>query len=759
MNNFSSKLKYRLSFYFHNPLFYVTAIIFFVFVCLNFFIKNQFFTGSGSTDLLLYFSAVPYISILIIPALCYKLSFSIYDDFLPLTAIKKHLLQFITIFILYTILIFMLIIPVFFVCIFGSVDAGQIFCSLLCLIFYGGAIISLCVLINELFNNSITAFIVSAVILAIFNSIHLLCVYVSLPVIVSEALKYLSFAWHFDAAGKGIVDTRDILWLSGTAVLFLLLSCIVTKIKAGKIFPKKEKITLWCYCLLCILVMLNGTRYYKRFDLSQNKTYTLSKYSKQLTSQLEEPLKITYYRSASLSRLYPQIRDVTDFLNEFASQNKKISMTVKDPDKSQETKDMLGSWGISSQQMQSIKQNSREYIQVYSAIVMEYKGNIEVIPFIISAETLEYDLDGRLGYLITGKLRVVNTIIGNGLTYTSEDDYNNLVPWLNSQGFVCNQLYPEDPYFAEELEHTTGPLLIIGDSEINVQNSIAIENYILSNKGNAFFALSPYNVAILDDWSMLENKSMNLVELLENWGVNFTNNIVADVACANITLYSQEEEQSDFVQGNVTTKVLNYPLWPDILQQTNSKLGLTLFWPVKLELAENAKPYLITTPASYYYTADRSNRVSVIQTNPFDVEQLKISDKPKASQIVAAEIEGTVNGYYNYGSTDNAHIIVLSDPYFVNSLTLGYSGNNIRNFEFLTDSLLKLSGEYDLAKLHERTGRNTLLYKISDVSVFYGMQRLVYICLFAVVPLIIILCGALIMILQRRKYRNDKEDK
>jgi hypothetical protein len=63
------------------PSFVIISILFEVFIAINFFIRQQFFTGSGTTDLILFFSAVPYICIIAVPALCYKQSFSIYEDF------------------------------------------------------------------------------------------------------------------------------------------------------------------------------------------------------------------------------------------------------------------------------------------------------------------------------------------------------------------------------------------------------------------------------------------------------------------------------------------------------------------------------------------------------------------------------------------------------------------------------------------------------------------------------------------------------
>ena len=95
LNNLKNSLK--------TPAFIILSILFEVIVSINYFIRGQFFTGSGTTDLVLFFSAVPYICIASVPALCYKLSFNIYDDFIPLTELQRQTGLFLTRLILFTI--------------------------------------------------------------------------------------------------------------------------------------------------------------------------------------------------------------------------------------------------------------------------------------------------------------------------------------------------------------------------------------------------------------------------------------------------------------------------------------------------------------------------------------------------------------------------------------------------------------------------------------------------------------------------------
>ena len=722
-----------------SPVFIILSILFEVIAAINYFIRGQFFTGSGTTDLVLFFSAVPYICIAAVPALCYKLSFNTYDDFIPLTELQRQTGLFLTRLILFTIQLFLLLPAVLLVNLFGDTDGGQFFTSFVCLFFYGAAVISLCSFIQTIITNKVASLIISALVLVIFNTAHLFALYLPLPDFLVSFFRLMSFAWHFDAAGKGIFDTRDILWLAGSAALFLFLSNTSIQLKKGRRLNKNLKLQTLLLPLISLLVMLNANRWYIRLDFSQNRTYSISKYTKALISRADSPVKITYYRSSAIAKLYPQIRDVADFLTEYAGQSSKINLIIKDPDKDAASRTMLENYGIASQQLRTVSGTSTEYLTVYSAIVIEYEGNAETIPFTMAANTLEYDLDGRLRHLLSGQARTVNIVTGNGLSLT--DDYSYVLPWLQSQGFICNALYIDDPAFAEELSLSKGPLLVLGDSEINIENAIAIEDYILSGKGNALLAVSPYTADIENTWYITAAARTNLIEMVENWGIRFMPQITYDYSCARITMYADDNNQ---------TQLLNYPLWPSLMQQKNAPLGMTLFWAVPLELEEDSKvvkPYLLSSSAAAGYEEDKASPQKLFETNPFLLaENGSIAGTAYGTKILGAEILGSLSGLFNAEISENSHIIVIPDQYFVSTLMNGYIGGDTgdyRNFEFLTNALLKLNGEEELAALQSRVSRDTSLYKVTDMVALNALRLVTFIILFVILPLLLITAGVI----------------
>ena len=745
MKDFTIKKAFFNNYFFCSlcSVFYIIlSIIFPLLFSLNFYIKGQFFTGSGSTDLLLFFSVTPYFCIFAIPLLCFPQSFSVYDDFVPLESFDKTVIVFAARLCLFIIQILLILPAVLLLNLFGSVDFGQLLTCIFCLIFYGACAISICSFVESIFSSKIPYLLVSVLILFVFNCSHLFALYVPLPDFIQSFCKSISFAWHFDAAGKGIFDSRDFFWFASVSFLFLFLTDFTKKVQKGKIFSLSEKRRVFAVFAICILTVLNGSRWFKRIDFSKNKTFSVSEFSKSLVKKVNEPLTITYYCSSNLSKLYPQIRDVKDYLIDFSQESKKIRLLIKDPDKNEQTRELLQNYGVKSQQMRTVSGTSTNFTSVYSAVILEYQGNMEIIPFTMEANSLEYDLDVRIKSLLSGYKRMVNIIVGNGMSLST--DYNYVIPWLSSQGFNCNPVFIEDPSFTSILDNCSGPLFVIGDSKISAENAIAIENYILSGKGNALFTVSPFSVNIDEDWSVTYNSKTNVIEMLEHFGCYFPPQIAGDVSCSRITMTSDDETENRYI---------NYYVWPNLLSQQNASLGATVFWPVPLELSDNAKPYLLSSPLAFSFFADDSSPESLFQTNPFILETMNLSEQKKETKIFASLIEGEISGLYNNLSRDDTKIIVISDQYFVNSLMTSYIGGqtgDYRNFEVMTNALLKLNGEEQLAQIQGKISKDSSLFKVTDDFDFLKKRNFVFILLFCVLPVVILIFGVLMNVKNKK---------
>ena len=89
---------------------------------------------------------------------------------------------------------------------------------------------------------------------------------------------------------------------------------------------------------------------------------------------------------------------------------------------------------------------------------------------------------------------------------------------------------------------------------------------------------------------------------------------------------------------------------------------------------------------------------------------------------------------------EDSNIIVIPDQYFLNTLMTGYIGGDFgdyRNFEFLSNCILNLQGEIEIANLQSKTTRDTSLYKVNDIAQFKSLQARVYLIVFVILPLVL----------------------
>ena len=77
-------------------------------------------------------------------------------------------------------------------------------------------------------------------------------------------------------------------------------------------------------CLLVILIFLVSSKYYARIDFTKEKRFSVSDFSSSFLQKIQEPVRITYYVSPELTKLYPQTQNIKEFLSAYSQQNKNI---------------------------------------------------------------------------------------------------------------------------------------------------------------------------------------------------------------------------------------------------------------------------------------------------------------------------------------------------------------------------------------------------------------------------------------------------
>ncbi len=731
--------------YLLNPVTYFAAIFYLLVSSFTFFYINDFFSlTNGSTDLRFFFYIIPYVLILVIPSLTMSLweKEEYVSLHLPISTMQLVLSKWISGLLIFLCIFLVSLSVPFIVSFFGSIDYPILFSSSIGIILFASTLLSLGQLFTILFKNQASAFFSTSVFLSLFAFGSILLQNIS---VIPQALKaffnFFSFTWHFDSFSKGIFDTRDIFFYIITNLIFLSLSVfVIEKMKYSEFCISDQKSLLKIsqrgFIFLLTMILWNTQLYYTRIDITENQRFSLSDYSKNLLEVVDSNVTISYYISQELENSYPHISDIKDFLYAYSSEKKNVQVLIHNTiNDSQKTS--LNALGVSAQNIPSLQTNQSSIISAYSAIVFEYKGFTEVIPFVFDTSTLEFDIAGRLQSLLGSLQRSAFIIVANGLSL--DTDYPMIVPILQSSGFSVRALQADDLLNTSLLDLNT-PLILIGSSQLHTEHVQAIESFITSG-GSVFFSVSPVDID-LDTWTATVDENYfldgeihgGIFTLLDGFNIHIDTSLIHDSANESVSLLSQTGE---------TTSV-EYPFFINIPPSntnvnvlTSAFKGVTLLWPSPIITefsTENTKDILFTSAQSW---TQKTNSILYEQTqtpfitNPFFEHSLEL-------------VEGEITSY-PVSSIHKKNVILVSDQYFL-SRALSYveSNTTIRNFDYVINSLLYLQGHDELIRLKSKQFFDYSLHKTTEDSLAnqkkHSIVSLIFIYSIAIIiaPLIII---------------------
>lgn len=709
--------------YLIDPLFYLASLVTVLFGAVRFFFAGRFFLrGAGSTDLRLFFTGVPYVAAVVVPLLVLRLRALLCDDSVPVSPTARCSALTVAAFSAFAVPLVLLAAVPACVSQFGSVDAGQVAAGFLGVLLYALAACALAVLCFARFLPSAAVSVaVSALALAAVSAVHFVPLYLPVGNAVASCCRAASFAWHLDAAGKGMVDSRDV-------AFFLLVSFSAVMLAARAEFRrtgrKGSALTSFLLVLTVGLCAVAFSRLSVRADLTAARRFILSAATRTLVRKLEYPLRITYYRSPELKRLYPQVTDVAEYLTTYCAQSPLLTLRFEKPDGGR-----LNALGIQGQQVRTDTGTKTEFVTVYSAVLLQYRDQQTLIPFVLSADTLEYDLTRRVQDLVTRRQKKVLLAAGNGRSIPA--DYGYVEPWLNALGFLTEVIAPDQIAEKTRAADPGTALVVFGSSALTRQESAAIELAVFGGMP-AVIATSPYAVALEDDWSVTKNRADTLVPVLNSWGFAFAPALANDIANVPLMLQSADADALQYT--------INYPLWLSLPPQESTRRGLTLFWASPLVLYENARPLLVTTPYAWPQ-AESTDAAHPFLTNAFTVpKSAREAGAESARLTVGAYCDGDIAGYYERG-TARARVAVIADQYCAHTgmtaFTAGEQGADFRNYDFLALTLLRLRGDDALAALLDKAGANTTLWKTADPHTFAAARNRTLFVLFVLLPLLI----------------------
>jgi gliding-associated putative ABC transporter substrate-binding component GldG len=400
----------------------------------------------------------------------------------------------------------------------------------------------------------------------------------------------------------------------------------------------RKKVQTSILLVIGILLLINflASRFFFRLDYTEDQRYSLSKATKDILTDLNEPVTISAYFSENLPPDIEKVRqDFRDMLVEYASNSGGLIVyEFINPSVDQQTEMKAQQSGI-----RPIMINVRERDQVkqqraYLGAVLQMGDRKEVIPFIQPGAAMEYALSTNIKKLAVKEKPAIALLQGHGEPTLSA---------LNQLNEQLSVLYTVEPL---EFSDTSGvpskyrTLVVIAPKDTVPELHFRYLDDFLNRGGRLLLALNAVEGNLSK--GMGEKIYTGFEDWLKQKGIELENSFVIDANCSNVTV---RQQQGYFVMNTP----VKFPYLPIITNFTKHPITEGLE-SVVLPFASPIKLTSTDTSVIMFPLAVTSKKSGV--ENPplyFDaMKQWAASDFPLSSQPVAVIVEGklpTTSGY------------------------------------------------------------------------------------------------------------------
>ncbi len=317
--------------------------------------------------------------------------------------------------------------------------------------------------------------------------------------------------------------------------------------------------------LLAVNIIGNSVFQSARLDLTQNKLFTLSDGTRNILSDLDEPVTLRLFLSRAAVTRLPGINSYANRVREMLQEYERaahgnIDLEIIDPEPFSEQEDRAVGYGL-----QGVPLDDLNTVLYFGLVGTSSTDDEQVIPFfaVDREEFLEYDLTKLVHQLANPKLPVVGLIsslpIAGGMNpnaMSMQGMQGMQPPWT-----IVEQMRQLFDVRSIELQETSIPddvdvLMLVHPKELNNQLLYAIDQFTLGG-GRALVFVDPY--AETDQagsaLGMGGNNASNLDVLFKQWGVDLpTANVVGDLQTA-----ARVQTTSDS-----RAVVIEYPVWMQV---------------------------------------------------------------------------------------------------------------------------------------------------------------------------------------------------
>lgn len=445
---------------------------------------------------------------------------------------------------------------------------------------------------------------------------------------------------------------------------------------------KKTDLSITVILVIGILIVVNFFSYqiFTRWDLTQNKIYSISKVSRNTVRNLDDIVNIEVYFSENLPHQILAVKqEVVDVLDEYVNySNGNIRVEYLSPGTDEQTMQEMYMKGITPLTFQVVEKDKMQVVNGYMGLIINKGTNSEIIPAVKQdVSDLEYQITSAIKKVAEGKVVSVAFLSSNG---TTKQDLLQVVSEKLREIYNVSEVS-----LAEEDSTLDGidTLIITGATEEFTEEQFKkIDEFLV--RGGDLIVLNDGVVVDTAQGLMARKNDSNINELLTKYGVSIGSDFVLDTRSGSIS----------FTQNNFPFPLtVKYPFWPEI-----TKDGFNQDYSAVASLENIVLPWVSSvnvdtakiSEGNFSYIVSASANSWLMQDN-FDLNpnQKFAPSGQKENHLAVVVNRGLKRAYNDNEESEDVlgRLIVIGDSEFMMDGFLQNSPDNLTFFQNIVDSL------------------------------------------------------------------------
>jgi len=294
--------------------------------------------------------------------------------------------------------------------------------------------------------------------------------------------------------------------------------------------------------VLLLIINLSADLFIKgvRFDMTENRLYTLSDGTRNILARLDEPVTVRFYFSEQQFSDMPEVANygqrVRELLEEYAAESgDKLQLTIEKPEPFSDAEEQAARYG-----MQGVPVDTSGNYAYFGLVGSNSVGDIRRIPFFQpdQEDALEYTVSKLIYSLANPQRPVVGLMSGLPITAGSsaghplfgEQDRDWFTLTRIQQSFDVMQLDSD----GESIPENVDVLMIVHPKDLPQKTLFAIDQYVLSGGRTLVFVdgfseadRSMPKVTSPEQGYVEARRSSDLQPLMDAWGIQLAPDYIA----------------------------------------------------------------------------------------------------------------------------------------------------------------------------------------------------------------------------------------